>query len=225
MLMNNFSKEIQNHLLMSGIASFLLYIFSLLFYFASIAPFIGLAFDLSIIFLALGFNRIGKIMENRISSWKLVSFSLIGVSILDFVNIILYLLYNKKTVWVIVGFQVYRLITGLIYYIFVILSFFKLYKLQKELYTEQVSPVVPRLFLVYGYSIASVGYVFLWTSEFLISDLVSRPHWLADVASYILFVSNFIVILGFMNLVYFFYSIGKPKVEYYNQQEDYLEDD
>jgi len=194
MLINNFTKEIQNYLLISGLASLLLYVFSLFLYFASTATYIGVAFDLSIIFLALGFYRFGKM---------------------------LYLIYNEKAVWISVGFQIYRLITGLIYYILIILGFLMLFKLQKKIYSDDLSRVPPRLFLVCGYGLTSIGYVFLWTNEFLISDLVSRPDWLIDVASYILFVSNFIVILGFLNLIYFFQSIGKKKEEDIDEREEY----
>ncbi|MHA1316930.1 MAG: hypothetical protein ACTSQ6_05330 [Candidatus Heimdallarchaeaceae archaeon] len=61
-MINNFTKEIQNYLLISGLASLLLYVFSLFLYFASTATYIGVAFDLSIIFLALGFYRFGKML-------------------------------------------------------------------------------------------------------------------------------------------------------------------
>ncbi|MHA1351663.1 MAG: hypothetical protein ACTSPP_02585 [Candidatus Heimdallarchaeaceae archaeon] len=221
MLINNFTKEIQNYLLISGLASLLLYVFSLFLYFASTATYIGVAFDLSIIFLALGFYRFGKMLKSNFPSWKFVSISLTSASILDLFNIVLYLIYNEKAVWISVGFQIYRLITGLIYYILIILGFLMLFKLQKKIYSDDLSRVPPRLFLVCGYGLTSIGYVFLWTNEFLISDLVSRPDWLIDVASYILFVSNFIVILGFLNLIYFFQSIGKKKEEDIDEREEY----
>jgi len=221
MLINNFTKEIQNYLLISGIASLLLYVFSLFLYFASIATYIGIAFDLSIIFLALGFYVFGKMLKSNFSSWKFVSISLISASILDLFNITLYLIYNNRAVWISVGFQIYRLITGLIYYLLIITSFLKLFKLQRKIYSYDLSPVTPRLFLVYGYGLTSIGYVFLWTKDFLISDLVSRPDWLIDVASYILFVSNFFVILGFLNLIYFFQSIVKKTEEDLDEGEEY----
>jgi hypothetical protein len=195
------SRDISNHLFYTAWVLLLLQMGKILgsaFLYDLLFIIIDIAFDCALILFAIGLIRAGR--ENtQITHWKITSFFIFSAAFIDILTIILSFLYLDDN-WKLRPIMIARLVLLLIYLISLVIGFAYLKLLLDSM---EHSNLINRS----GRFLISAGFIFLfypiliaWTSDWVFPQFI--PTSLGNTALAIFLLASFVLILGFLELVF-----------------------